>query len=658
MAQVGQRPPETVKQAEVFIHAFPLWVHAVALVAAVFAVYWPVLGGEFVWDDPLLVERNPLVTGSFNLLTLWFQTDFPLTNVVLWLQWLAWGKSAAGYHVVNVALHAVNVVLVWRLFRQMRFGGAWLAALLFAVHPVCVGSVAWISEQKNTLSLAFFLLSLLAWLRWRDENVTARESTGGEPESSAANGSTRISAQPRRRLPRWAWYALAFVAFLLALLAKTSTVMLPVVLLAFDWWRKNRVGRAARVGWLLAPVLPFFILAVAFGLQTVWFQKHQVILQATVQTENFWGRLAGAGWAIVFYLGKAFLPINLNAIYPRWVIDPSAFRSWLPTLLLILGAAGCWAARRTWGRPVFLAVFCFAVTLFPALGFFDMYYLAISRVSDHFQYLSIPAVLGLAAAGLSPIRNRPAGRLGPGSAAWAGVSVVIILACAVLSFQRAQVYSTDEGLWRDTLAKNPGAWTAHNNLGCIAAEKQDLDAAMLHFRQSLEINPRNAPAHANLGRALALRGRLEEARAHLATALELKPDADTRFEYAYVLIRVGQTGAGARELRQVLAAQPNSVDALNNLAWVLATCPDPTVRNGAEALGYAEKACRLTQNRQPTMLTTLSAAYAETGRFSEALAAAEKAAGLATQLGDARLAAVNRQLAAAYRAGQPWREQR
>src|SRR6267142_6447047 len=177
-----------------------------------FAAYWPVLRGQFIWDDQLLVEKNPLVTHSLSLRSVWFQTDFPLTVAAFWLQWLCWGKSAAGYHTVNVLLHALNSVLIWRVLTRLNVRGAWLAGAIFAVHPVCAASVAWISELKNTLSLPFFLLSVWWYLRF-DES---RASSSG----------------PRVRL----WYGFSLLAFLLALLSKTSTVMLPVILLGCGWW--------------------------------------------------------------------------------------------------------------------------------------------------------------------------------------------------------------------------------------------------------------------------------------------------------------------------------------------------------------------------------------------------------------------------------------
>jgi Flp pilus assembly protein TadD len=616
-----------------------------------------VLRGQFIWDDPLLVEKNPLVTHTLNLRSVWFRTDFPLTVVAFWLQWLLWGKAAAGYHTVNILLHALNSVLVWRVLARLNVRGAWLAGAIFAVHPVCAASVAWISEFKNTLSLPFFLLSIWFYLRRDSPNV-----------------------EHATRNTQHAWYALSLIAFLLALLAKTSTVMLPVVLLGCTWWLR---GRITKQDWLRAA--PFFALALAFGFMSIWFQTHQTFTSGNVQTENFWGRLAGAGMAVWFYLGKALLPLNLNLIYPRWNINAAAPLSYLPILLLCGVFFFCWKFRRSWGRAVLFGFGYFVLNLFPVLGFFDMYFLAISRVSDHFQYLPLIGIVGLVASaiylGVRKIKVNGAESL---------ITTTLIIALTFLTIQRAKVMATDETLWRDTLAKNPAAWSAHNNLACILAEQNKMDEAITHFEASLKLYPDNAQAHGNLGKALTQQHKLPEAERQLRTALELKPRepefhrslanalgaqgkinealaqlrqaADLeqgvggRLELANMLHQMGKEREAVAEYRRALAIQPLSVEVLNNLAWILATSADDSVRNGTDAVALAEKACQQTQNQDPMTLGTLAAAYAEAGRFAEASATAEKAANLAAAAGNSQFANLNRQLMQLYRSGKPYHE--
>jgi tetratricopeptide (TPR) repeat protein len=659
-AQNAISSPESTPQVAGPSRRFASLGPVVALIFLLtFTAYWPALHGQFIWDDPLLVEKNPLVTHTLNLRSVWFQTDFPLTVVAFWLQWLCWGKAAAGYHIVNILLHAINSVLVWRLLTRLNVRGAWLAGALFAVHPVCAASVAWISELKNTLSLPFFLLSIWFYL-------------GESPQSASENHGSRNTHH--------AWYALSLIAFLLALLAKTSTVMLPVVLLGCAWWLR---GRITKQDWLRT--VPFFALALAFGLMSIWFQTHQTFTTGTVQTENFWGRLAGAGMAVWFYLGKALLPLNLNLIYPRWNIDAAAALSYLP----IFGLAGafflCWKFRQSWGRPTLVGLGFFVVTLFPVLGFFDMYFLAISRVSDHFQYLPLIGIVGLSAGAIYSavprIRVRGAELL---------INGTLIAALAFLTAQRARVMATDETLWRDTLSKNPAAWSAQNNLGCILAEQNKLEDAISHFRSSLIYNPNNAQAHCNLGKALTQQRKLAEAEAQLRTAVSLKPqeaefhrslayalgaqgksdealgqlrqaaDLDktigSRLELANTLHQLGKEREAIAEYRRALTAQPLSVEVLNNLAWILATSGDDSARNGTDAVALAEKACQQTQNQDAITMGTLAAAYAEAGRFSDAVATAEKAANLAAAAGNSRFATVNAHLMQVYRAGKPYHE--
>lgn len=675
------------------------WLQGIALVLLVVGAYWPALRGGFVWDDTVLIDRNSLVEGEANLLTIWFREDFPLSIVALWLQWLAWGTHAAGYHLVNVLLHGTSVLLLWRVLARLKIHAAWLGAALFAVHPVAVASVAWISELKNTLSLVFFLISLSAYVMSEDADGAIRN-----PQSAIRNH-------------RWYWLALG--AFLLALLSKTSTVMLPVVLWCCIWWRRGHnaagdrltnscptwdrdlssepAGLGTRAPWLLSASLrtaPFFALALAFGLMTIWFQTHHVITDHTVQSEGFAGRLAGAGWALWFYLGKALLPLNLAMIYPRWEINASQWLAWLPLVLWCGWLATCWLLRRGWGRHALLALVCFSALLFPVLGFFDTYYFSMSRVSDHFAYLALLPLAALAGAVLGYAEHaKPDGKHPTSNiqnAMLKMLAAVVVLVLAGLTVQRARVFATDEALWRDTLEKNPAAWVAHNNLGCILAEQDKLDEAASHFEASLNTNPDNAEAHRNLGKALVLReqyakaeehlraavqlnpkdaeaqrtlasalgglGRPGEAVTALRAALKIEPDADTRVELANLLRRLGEFHEAIAQLRLAVTAKPEAAEALSNLAWILATASDPSLRNGVEAVQLAERACQLTGEKDAVVVATRAAAYAEAERFQEAVASAEKAIALANASGNPQFAKINQQLLRLYRARLPYHE--
>jgi Flp pilus assembly protein TadD len=752
---------------------------ALFIFLAAFAVYWPALRGQFLWDDTLVVQRNPLVTGELGFGSIWFRTDFPLSNVAFWLERLIWGNHVLGYHVVNVLLHATGAVLLWRVLAQLKVPASWLAAMIFTVHPLCVASVAWISELKNTLSLPFFLLSLLWYLR-SDSQFRALPSSGPQPST--------LNPQP-------SWYWLSLLAFALALLSKTSTVMLPVVLLACAWWQRGHIGRR---DWLR--VSPFFALALAFGLMSIGFQVHGAMAGVAVQNESLWGRLAASGVALWFYLGKALLPLHLSMIYPRWKIEAASACSYLPLLLWCAVLSVCWGLSRicpggtrtkepqrreergepnegngaetahrpatgsqpteaamslrpsrlcgsiggsstptlrlvgNLGRHLLFGLGCFTVMLFPVLGFFDMYFLALSRVADHFAYLPLTALAALGAAGLgwvaqgrvrckaasslgadrepSRLAAAPTAPLGSGSPStlacldvlrartargpvnlmqsWAFVLVGggLVAGLAALAMLRAEVFLSEETLWRDTLNRNPAAWCAHANLGWILASQRKYDEARDHLMASLKLNPNNAQAHANLGRVLALQGHNAEAEPEFQAAVRIKPkDSEIRRSYASVLAEQGRKaesekqlrellqlkpdleassqlasllyqtakfGEAVAEYRQLVAARPNQPEALSNLAWLLATSPDSAVRNGTDAVQFAEQACRLTGYQRAPMVGSLAAAYAEAGRFTEAVVATQRAIELAQSSGDSRFAAVNEQLLSLYRAGKPY----
>ncbi len=618
-----------------------------ALTALVFASYWPSLKGGFVWDDLVLVAKNPLVTGELNLRSVWFTGDFSMTTVATWLEWLVFREHPQGYRLLNAAWHCLGSFMAWRFLARLRVPGAWLGAALFAVHPVTVASVAWISELKNTLSLPFFLTSGWAFLVFSDELKSGRRAK--------ARG----------------YYALSVMAFFLALLAKTSTVMLPVVLLAGVWWREKALTR--RNFW---QVSPHFGLALVFGLLTIWFQSQQAIRSVTVQSEDFWGRLAGAGQALCFYLGKALLPVNLCMIYPRWEIVTPSLMSFVPLLLWLVALALAWQFRMAWGRPVLFALVCFTATLFPVLGFLDMYFMIFSRVSDHLAYLPLLVITSVVGAAVSFWFNRRISQ---------AMSVLLLATLMLLTRDRARTFVSDEVLWRDTVAKNPDAWNAQNNLACNLAERGELDAAIAHFEKSLELNPRNAPAHRNLGKALTLRGQFAGAEPHfqaalklkpddvetlvayagglaenqrpteaieqLRKALSLKPDVQYRLQLAPLLAATGNPAAAAAEMQKILESQPDAFETLNNLAWIRATCPDATVRDGKAAVRLAQEACRVSENRHPTPFGTLAAAYAEAGDFTNAVNAAQTAIDLASAAGNEPFAAMNRQLLRLYQSG-------
>lgn len=623
------------------------------IAALAFLVYRPMFPGSFLMDDHRLVaDDNPLVNGEFTLGNIWFQTDFILSNIGFWLQWLAWGDHPGNYHAVNVLLHVASAIILWRLLRALEIPGAWVAAAVYAVHPVAVTSVARIAELKNTLSLPFFLLSFWFYLLY-------------EKKASAP------SVRPFRVA---GWYALSLAAFALALLAKTSTVMLPPVLLFYVLWRRGRLTRTDE--WRLGP---FFVMALVFGVMSTWFQKYQALADQSLPYRSFAERLATAGNIVWFYLGKVLLPVKLNAFYPVWKVDPGSPAAWLPLLSVVALAGVGWRCRHGWGRHLLFGLGCFLVLLFPVLGFFDAQYLTWFQVSDHLQYLPMLAPLVLAVAVLA---------WWLGTAGFRLAAPLLILGSALLAFHRATVFSNEENLMRDCLAKNPAAWGAQNSLGTILARRLDYAGAITKFEAAYRCQPDDPLVNLNLGHALALTGRFDEAVPlfltalrrtpvdpeahrqfahalelhgrkreaieHLQIALGLKPDVQTRLQCAALLFAAGDFRRSEYQLRLAVREQQDLPDALNNLAWLLATAPEDSLRNGPEAVGYAEKACALTGRKQAGMLGTLAAAYAEAGRFPDAIRTCQQTIELANASGQTGFAAANSQLLNLYQSGRAY----
>ncbi len=407
------------------------WGFALIVLVTV-VTYLPVLRGGFIWDDDVLITENPMVKAPDGLHRFWFTAEAadyrPMTWSLWWLEWKLWGDHAAGYHAVNVLLHAMNAILIWIILRRLRIPVAWLGGLLFAVHPVNVVTVAWVSEQKNTLSMFFMALSILSYLKFDEEG--------------------------HRR-----WHVLSWMTFLAALLSKTGMIMEPFALLGCVWWRH---GRWQRKDWLRCA--PFFFACAVMGLVTV--VQHQHVLAGEIVRTGAASRLVTAGWIPWFYLSKALLPVNLTMIYPKWELDASHWVSWVPGLAL----TGCfvlfWCKRKTWGRPLLFGFGYFVVMFFPVLGFFDQAFYRYSLVSDHWQYYSIVGVIALVVAGGEKVCRQWGGLSAPLGMA---VGAAVVMAMGAVTWSRAAIYAHGETLWRDAVAKNPSAWVAHANLALALA---------------------------------------------------------------------------------------------------------------------------------------------------------------------------------------------
>jgi tetratricopeptide (TPR) repeat protein len=554
------------------------WLLGAGLWVATFLAYAPALSAGFIWNDSEYVTA-PALRSVEGFWRIWFELGateqyYPLLHSAFWLQHQIWGDVAAGYHVFNVALHATAACLLAAVLRRLAVPGAWLAAGLFALHPVAVESVAWISEQKNTLSLVFYLTAALLYLRFTAE-----------------------------RGPRV--YAAATLCFAAALLSKSVTASLPAALLVVTWWRHGRIEWRRDV----VPLLPWFALGGAMALvsahvERVYIGAHgEEFALTALQRSLLAGRIA---W---FYLGKLLWPADLIFIYPRWNVDPGVAWQWAFSLGALALLAILWRLRR-WSRAPLAAVLFFGGSLVPTLGFFNVYAFLYSYVADHWQYLPGIGVHVLLAAGLTlALRDVvPAGRFRivvPG---------LLLAGLGALSWQQSRMYADMRTFYVTTLERNPAAWMAHNNLGSLLHAAGDRAGARRHFEAALRVRPGLFKAHFNLGNILREQGFAAEALEQYRRAIELKPD------YVEAL---NQLGSLLRSLRQPHEALPHLfaavrldpafADARNNLGMALRDAGRLT-----DALRQFERAVQDRPDMAPAHLN-LALTLSLVGRTDEAM---------------------------------------
>ena len=505
------------------------WIAGAAIAAAGFASYFPTLRAGFVFDDHLLLGDGALVRGPLG--RLWFSTAptdwWPLTWTSFWIEHRLWGDAPLGYHAVNVLLHVAAAILLWRALRALAVPGAWLAGLLFALHPVAVESVAWVSERKNVLSGALFLGAILAWIRF----------DGGA----------------RRR-----WAVLSWALHLLALLAKTSAVMLPFVLLGIAAWRRDRVARRD-----VLRSLPFLALSLALGAVTAWFQWTRA-MPHVVAPRSVAERVGGAAWALLSYLQKAFVPVGLAFVYPDWPVRPGSAVFWVPLAAVLLLAALLWWQRRGPGRPVAFAVAYHALMVLPILGLVDMSYLHVGPVSNHLQYLALMGPVALVAGGLATLAGGrwrvPAAALAAALVAWLGAA----------TWRRAASFESDLTLWSAAARDAPGslyaAWMYADQLGLAGRYAESLaELSAFADRAPDEASRRRARA-AWLFKSGQPGAALEEALA----AERIRPDPNFAAEMGQLLARSGHPGPAIELLAPVLRREPRAGNARYWLAASLA----------------------------------------------------------------------------------------
>ena len=608
-------PPATSKG----MANWPFWLpRFLLIVGLVFLIYWPALSGGFVWDDGWYITTNPLLHSSIGLWKFWYRPGswveyYPIHETVLWIQWQLWGKATLGYHLTNVFLHILNALLVWRLLGKFKLKWAWLGGLIFAVHPVQVESVAWISELKSTLSMPFFLLAMGYWMDYEDHQ--RRED-----------------------------YQASLGLFLLGMLCKITLAPFPFIILLYAWWKRGCIAWSD-----VKNALPFLVISLALGFLTIWvghaYERHGHVVEIEAPLGSFAAQVANAGFILAFYFANCFLPADIAPIYPKWTIDPASPLFYFPTLIAVGIVWIMWSKRRSWGRHVLLGLGFFVLILGPFLGFHFITYMKDSWVELHQLYLPVLGVIGLFVAGWGHLEERLSSSKRP----WMVGIMTVVMSCAVW---KAHAYAgwfvSEDTFWTRTLQRSPNAWLPHYNLGCDYLQQGRLPEAVAELQRAIDLLPAFGDGYSNLGLAMSKMGKKEEARQlyekdlalnpgdgkayvnladsylqdgqpteaiqYYRKALPLLPEvSQLRYDLGNVLLQSGQLPEAIDQLSAAVKIDPSMAQAHENLGSALA-------QSGAlpDAIGQFEAAIQI---RPDYVLarSNLALALTQSGRISEAI---------------------------------------
>ncbi|MBI1785683.1 tetratricopeptide repeat protein, partial [Candidatus Sumerlaeota bacterium] len=490
----GKNYPEKFPHATA--HPYPL----LALLALVTIIaYLPAVRGEFVWDDDLYLTRNRIVGDPAGLINMLREprlapSPYPLLFAVYWLEHLIWGFRPMGYHLVNIGLHVCNAIFLAAVLKRLKAPGGLMAAFVFALHPVHVESVAWISELKNVMSGFFYLASLLWWIEF--------------------SGSGRTSAR---------WISLAF--FLLALLSKTVVCTLPVVAVFFHW-RLSAANSGDKLRRAVRAAAPHIAAAAILSIVAAFWEREMTGATADNIRLAFGERILIAGRALWFYPAKLVWPAPLMAVYPKWDTSLGAAMGWV--FPIVAGAAGVMLIRSRGGFARWCAVGAayYSVTILPALGFVNYSTMIYSYAADHYQYLaSLGWIVPLCGAARMLFARVPKFR-------W-GAAAILCFALALRTSREAANYQNMESLFGQTLRANPSAWIASYNVGFALQSRGKEPEAEKYFGQCLSLKPGYRLALNALGVVRLHQGRSAEAIELFNRAMVSYPDyADALCHYA------------------------------------------------------------------------------------------------------------------------------
>jgi tetratricopeptide (TPR) repeat protein len=577
-----------------------VWRGSLLFLATLFS-HWQAIGGGFIWDDDAHVTK-PALRSLQGLWDIWFklgatQQYYPLVHSTFWLEHALWGDNASYYHIVNILLHAFACFLLVAVLKRIEIPGAWVAGFIFALHPVHVESVAWVTEQKNTISALFYLGAAYFYFKYDKERDLKQ-------------------------------YGYAIGIFILALLSKTVTATLPAAMLVLFWWKRGRLSFKYDV----IPLLPWFILGASGGYFTAWVERVFIGAQgadyqsAVILTPVT--RVLLAGHVIWFYMAKLLWPANLIFIYEHWTLSASNVFDYIYTLgiigllsFLVRLAVKPWNGRPTdtLSRAPLAGFLFFCGTLFPVLGFANVYPFMFSYVADHFQYLASLGILVPIAAGLTLLVDQIAlEHRGMGSA----VGGVLLALLGFLSWNQCSMYKDGETLYRVTIERNPSCWMAHNNLGAILLNSGKQAEAQEQFEAALKIREGYPDAQSNECSVLIREGRFQEAIAHGEIALKLRESAENENNLAIALADVGRTSEAINHYLVALRIRPNYVEVLNNLGNAYST-----LGKKKEALECYQTALKYMPNFADAY-ANIGVLYSGVGQIAEAIQVYEKAVSL------------------------------
>ena len=576
--------------------------------------YFPSTQNGYIWDDDIHSKIAPVFyeQGFFKgLYIIWFDTKtffqhyphyYPLIHTTYLIEYHFFGMEPMIYHITNILLHALVSVVLYLLLRRLRLPVAFAAALLFAIHPVHVESVAWISERKNVLSGFFCLLSALLFMRWHDKREEGKNSLF--------------------------LYFMSWGAFALALMAKTVVATMPFALILILWWKQHTFKKS------VLRLTPFMTLAILMGVVAIYLEQEKGGAMGKAWDLSFLERSIIAGKAICFYIGKIIFPHKLTFIYPRWQIDASAVWQYMFPILFFASLYALWKIRFTYGRGPLVAILVFSGTLFPALGFLNVFPMQFSFVADHFQYMaSIPLIILLTSSCHSVLKN-----LDPKLSYILLLVVVVFFAPNTWGLQAK--YKNKETLWKNTIERNPGAWIAYGNLGAQYYNDKDYEKAYSYLKRSTEINPKHIIALNNLAQVhLNLFKKLHDQK-HLIEAIIVAQQAQKQgqLELAYLKEKYnreklalehittrrilgdiqkeqGDLEGAIKHYKDVLTLNPSNLEGLNRMAGI-----HIIKKEYKNALVYIERSLKI-KERQHETWSNLGVVYYKLGQIERATAA-------------------------------------